>query len=129
MNQKIFSKLVYDYLNQNFPEFILNIKYYNDDSFEVTMRSPSNVFSMWVSTINCEITFGLEDPDNITDIHTHISCYELEDIDNCLSILSGYINDIKNEKTILYRKNNGQYDWIKCSRFLKNKNGERFYWN
>lgn len=129
MEQKLFSKSVKKFLQNNHPEFVTTIKYQDDDSFDCSLKSISNMFSIWIATYNSEITIGFEDPTGDTSIHTHISCYELEDLQYCFSSLTDFINNIKGDRLILYQKANGKYDWIESSRFDSLKDVKRFSWN
>lgn len=119
MNQKIFSDKVFQFLTKEFPEFTHSVKYQNDDSFDCELKSPSGQFAMWIATYNREITFGLESPTGETDIHTHVSCYEEEDIDDCLSTLTKLIEEIKSNKVILYKNESNIYDWIDVNRLTQ----------
>jgi hypothetical protein len=119
MNQKIFSDKVFQFLTKEFPEFTHSVKYQNDDSFDCGLKSPSGQFAMWIATYNREITFGLESPTGQTDIHTHVSCYEEEDIDDCLSALTKLIYEIKSNNVILYKNESNIYDWIDLSRLAQ----------
>jgi hypothetical protein len=129
MEQKLFSKSVEEFLQKAFPGFVKTIKYQDDDSFDCSLKSASRIFLIWIATYNSEITIGIEDPTGDTSIHTHISCYELEDLQSCLSDLTNFINDIKGDKLILYQKANGKYDWIESSKFDSLKDVKRFSWN
>lgn len=113
MEQKEFSKLILKFLEENYPEFTNTLKYLNDGSFDCDLKSESGIFSIWIATYGSEITIGIEDPNGKTDIHTHISCYELENLENCLFELSSIIEEIKADKLILYQTNDGSYNWIK----------------
>jgi len=128
IEQTTFSQLVKDYLAQEFPDFLPSIKYFPDNSFDCILRNPSDIFSILISTENSEITIGIEDPIGNSDIHTHISCYHLEDIDDCLNRLSKIIKDVQNENLILYQDEKGKYDWINAADFPKEKNTVRFSW-
>jgi hypothetical protein len=119
MNQKIFSDKVFQFLTKEFPQFTHSVKYQNDDSFDCELKSPSGQFAMWIATYNTEITFGLESPTGETDIHTHVSCYEEEDIDECLSTLTKLIEEIKSNKVILYKNESNIYDWIDVKRLTQ----------
>lgn len=134
MEQKSFSKLVKEFLEKSFPEFTSTLKYQEDESFDCFSKSPSGKFSMWIATYYGEITFGLEAPNGETDIHTHISCYEIEDLENCLATLTKLINEIKENKVILYLNSREVYDWIDYNDILKkeSKKGKiypKYFWN
>ncbi|GGZ94604.1 hypothetical protein [Algibacter mikhailovii] len=123
MNQKRFSELIKSFLVQKFPEFTKTINYKDDNSFDCDLRSPTNEFSIWIATYNSEITIGLEDPSGKTDIHTHISCYEEEDINNALTDLATEINNITKGKTLLYHSDRIGYQWTNdINLILKRKN-------
>jgi hypothetical protein len=111
IDQIRFSEFIKSFLKNNFPEFISTINYKEDGSFDCDLKNPSNQFSIWLATYNSEITIGLEDPEGKTDIHTHISCYEEEDLDNALHDLSVIINEIKSDKVILYHSDQTGYQW------------------
>lgn len=111
MNQTRFSALSESFLNENYPEFIPTLKYQEDGSFNCELRSLSNEFSIWLATCNSKITIGLIDPDGNTEIHTHISCYDEEDVNDTLSDLATKINEIIQDKLILYYSERAGYDW------------------
>jgi hypothetical protein len=122
MNQKIFSDKVFQFLTEEFPEFTHSVIYQNDASFDCELKSPSGQFGMWISTYNNEITFGLKSPIGETDIHTHVSCYEDEDIEDCLSTLTRLIDEIKSNKVILYKNESNAFDWIDINRLTQKEN-------
>ncbi|WP_207420205.1 hypothetical protein [Desertivirga brevis] len=111
MNQTRLSELIELFLKNKYPEFLPTLKYQVDGSFDCELRSLSNEFSIWIATYNSEITIGLVDPDGSTDIHTHISCYHEEDVNDALYDLSTRINEIKHDKLILYYSERTGYDW------------------
>jgi hypothetical protein len=134
MNQKIFSDKVFHFLAEEFPEFTHSVTYQNDDSFDCELKNPSGQFAMWIATYDKEITFGLKSPTGETDIHTHVSCYEEEDIDDCLSTLTKLIEEIKSNKVILYKNESNTYDWIDIDRLTqkeikKQMTFEKIRWN
>ncbi len=128
MEQKEFSKLIIGFLEENYPEFTQTIKFQDDGSFDCDLKSESGIFSIWIATYGREITVGIEDPNGETNIHTHISCYELEDLESCVKQLSEYIEDIKEDKLILYKDEDGEYDWIESTEFEKLNDSEKFSW-
>jgi len=125
MNQKIFSDKVFQFLIEKFPEFIPSVTYQKDESFDCKLKNPSGQFAMWVATYNNEITFGLESPTGETDIHTHVSCYEEDDIEDCLSALTEFIEEIKSNKVILYKNESNTYDWIDIDRLIQKEGKQR----
>lgn len=129
MEQNLFSTLIKEFLEANFPKFFPTINFKNDGSFDCSLKSNSKKFSIWISTYNSEITIGIEVPNENSNIHTHISCYEIEDFQSCVLELSQCINNITNDKLILYRDENGKYDWVEFSNFENLDNSERFYFN
>ncbi|WP_378187504.1 hypothetical protein ACE939_04065 [Aquimarina sp. W85] len=123
MNQKRFSELIKSFLVEKFPEFTKTINYKDDNSFGCDLRNPTNEFSIWIATYNSEITIGLEDPSGKTDIHTHISCYKEEDINNALTDLATEINNITKGKTFLYHSDGIGYQLTNdINLILKRKN-------
>ncbi|MFN7044856.1 MAG: hypothetical protein ACK4M1_06640 [Flavobacterium sp.] len=70
MEQKLFSKLIIEFIERNYPEFIETIKYQDDGSFDCDLKSDSGVFSIWIATYNSEITIGIQDPTGQNNIHT-----------------------------------------------------------
>ncbi|HOZ87201.1 MAG TPA: hypothetical protein PL029_05550 [Bacteroidia bacterium] len=134
MDQKEFSEHIFQFLIKSFPEFIPTLKYGNDNSFDCSLKSPSGQFGMWIATYNSEITFGLESPTGETDIHTHVSCDELDDLANCLSDLATMINEVKTNKTIMYRNTADVYDWADYSQLIqierkKRVNFPKLFWS
>ena len=126
IEQICFSKIIKEYLEKDFPEFIPSLDYKDDGSFDCDLRNQANTFSIWLATYNSEITIGLEDPDGKTDIHTHISCYDEEDLTETLTRLSNMINEIREDKIVLYKSESG-YDWT--SNIEKNKKPDRIFFS
>ena len=132
MEQSFFSNLMLDFLNQNYPGF-LPVKYFDDGSFECELKSPGGQFAMWIATCNSEITYGLESPDGMTDIHSHISCYEMEDLPDCLSRLTKWIESVKSNSTVIYLNDSKVWDWIGQDslserELRKGKSYQKYYW-
>lgn len=133
MDQRIFSQYVFDFLAKNFPEFLPTVKYNDDETFECDLKSVSGKFSMWIATYNSEITLGLETPDGKTDVHTHVSCFEIADLEECFATLTGLIYEIKHHKRIVYKTGKGTYDWADYEKLLreetkKKRTFEKFFW-
>ena len=78
-------------------------------------------FPFGLRPINSEITIGLVDPDGNTDIHTHISCYDEEDINHTQSDLAAKIEEIIQDKLILYHSERTGYDWTYDINLVQNK--------
>ena len=101
----------------------------------MSFKNLSGRFSIWIATYNNEITLGLESPDGKTDIRTHVSCYEIEDLDDCFARSSKLINEILDNKVILYYNDSKVYDWIEYNNRLieeENRKGitfRKFLWN
>ncbi len=134
MDQNVFSKHIFDFLSRSFPEFISSVRYESDDSFDCKLKSPSGKFAMWIATYNSEITFGLESPTGETDIHTHVSCYETDDLTNCFSTLTTLIEEVRNNKVILYKNDSNVYDWIEHNRLIQKEHQcgiyfQKIFWN
>jgi len=134
INQVRFSELIKSFLTKNHPEFTATITDKNDNSFDCDLRNPTNEFAIWIATYNSEITIGIEDPNGKTDIHTHISCYEEEDIDEALNELDSTVKKIQNGVLILYHSDLKGYQWTNDinSIFERKKPTEKikvYYWN
>lgn len=108
-----FSEIIKKFLQDHFVEFVPSISYNDDGSFDCHLRSLTDSFSIWLATYNSEITIGVEDPDGKTDIHTHISFYEDEDSTEALTQLSKMINEIREDKLVLYKDKFGDYHLTK----------------
>lgn len=119
MNQADFSNIIKTFIIGSYPEFAGKIVYHDDCSFDCELRSETDLFSIWIATYNCEITIGLKDPLEKSDIHTHIgfSRYDNEDFEEAFGLLKKFIEDIKTEKLILVKKNDGSYDWLNVDNF------------
>lgn len=65
---------------------------------------------------------GLRSPTGDTDIHTHVSCYEEADMEDCLSKLKSLIIEIKSNKVILYKNESNLYDWIDVNKLIEKEN-------
>lgn len=72
MDQATFSNHIYQYLLDNHPLFLENIKYHDDQSFDCSLISPTGKFSVWIATYDKEITIGMDDPDETSGTHTHL---------------------------------------------------------
>jgi hypothetical protein len=106
-----FSALIKSFLTEYFPQFLKEVNFKEDGSFDCELRSPSDIFSIWIATYNSEITIGLTDPGGDTDIHTHISCYEEDDVEEATDRLKEMIQDIKDERIVLYKSSLRGYHW------------------
>ncbi len=125
INQEYFSELIKGLLMEQLPEFCPTIEYKKDGSFDCDLRNPSNEFSIWIATYNSEITLGLEAPNGSTDIHTHISCYEVEDIEDTFRDMVEMINEIRTGKTALYQNESSNYQWTNdINSIIKNGAGK-----
>ncbi len=111
MEQTLFSSLIFDFLQKEYPDFF-PVKYLEDNSFDCSIQSPSGEFSMWIATYGCEITYGIEAPDGKTDIHSHFSCYEIDDIPDCLQSIRKWIQSVINNEIFIYCKDSNAWDWI-----------------
>lgn len=113
ISQEHFSKLIEALFKERLPEFYPSIKYKVDDSFYCELRNPSNEISIWITTENSEITIGVKVPNGNSDIHTHISCYEEDDIEDSFNYMVDMINGIRTGKIIIYQIENSFYKWTK----------------
>jgi hypothetical protein len=132
MEQKLFSKLIFDFLQQSYPEF-LPVKYFEDGSFDCNVKSATGQFSMWIATYKSEITYGFENPDGKTDIHRHIHCYEIEDLPESLASLRNWIHSVNNNLTLIYFTDSQVWDWIDHDTLIKMEAERRttykkYYW-
>ena len=110
MNQETFSHQVYLYLLANHPLFVENLKYKADNSFECSLLSPTRKFSVWIATFDSEITIGMEDLDQISEAHTHMSFYGNE-ISEQIEALSQYLYDIFHDKLVFIHSSLTGYTW------------------
>ncbi|TJZ51807.1 hypothetical protein FAZ15_19870 [Sphingobacterium olei] len=110
IEQIYFSEIIKEFLAENFPEFLSSLDFKGDGSFDCDLRNQADTFSIWLATYNSEITIGLEDPDGKTDIHTHLSCDDMEDLPETLDRLAKMINEIREDKLVLYKDESG-YHW------------------
>ncbi len=125
-----FSEIIKKFLQDNFVEFLPSINYKDHGSFDCDLRSPTNTFSIWLATYNSEITIGVEDPVGKTDIHTHISLYEDENSTKALIQLSKMINEIREDKLVLYKDEFGDYHLTKNILEKKKESNNIFFsWN
>jgi hypothetical protein len=132
MEQKLFSKLIFDFLQQSYPAF-LPVKYFEDGSFDCNVKSPTGQFSMWIATYESEITYGFESPDGKTDIHSHIHCYEIKDLPESLASLRNWIHSVSNNLTLIYFTDSQVWDWIDHDTLIKMEAERRttykkYYW-
>jgi hypothetical protein len=112
MDQATFSKHIYEYLLKNYPSFLENIKYHDNDSFDCTLTNPTGQFSIWIATYDKEITIGMDDPDNTSGTHTHLSFYG-EEIDEQTKALKEYLEDIFADRLVFTHSNLDGYSWSK----------------
>lgn len=128
MEQIYLSEIIKEFLSENFPEFLSSLDFKGDGSFDCDLRSQADTFSIWLATYNSEITIGLEDPDGKTDIHTHLSCDDKEDLPETLDRLAKMINEIREDKLVLYKDESG-YHWTDDMEKKKQPNTIFFSWN
>jgi hypothetical protein len=88
---------------------------------------------MWIATYNCEITYGFESPDGKADIHSHISCYEIEDLTESLASLRKWIDSVSGNLTLIYFNDSQEWDWIDHDTLVKKETKRRttykkYYW-
>jgi len=101
--QREFSKLMLKFLEGNYPQFAQTIKFQDDGSFDCDLKIESGIFSIWIATYNTEITIGIEDQNGKTDIHSHIPCYGLDDLEAYVAELSSFIENIKTNFSFISR--------------------------
>jgi hypothetical protein len=134
IEQTEFSQMVELFLREKFPEFLSTIKYHEDHSFDCSLKSPTGQFSMWIATHNSEITLGLEDPDKTSACHTHISCYEREDVAETFQQLEKLVNDVFTNRRVFYHSNLNGFSWSDdivrtITEKRRNEMIEYFTWN
>jgi hypothetical protein len=112
MEQETFSSLVYRYLLENHPLFLENIKYHPDQTFDCSLTSPTGKFAVWIATYNMEITIGMDDPDQTSGTHTHMSFYGNE-VDEQTRALTEYLHDIFTNKLVFIHSSLSGYSWSK----------------
>lgn len=98
MNQKLFSNYVFKYLVEHHPLLLKNLKYKTDKSFECSLMSPTGKFSVWVATFDSEITVGLDDPEQTSGAHTHMSFYG-QDVAEQTAAMSEYLYYVFQKQT------------------------------
>ena len=118
-DQLAFSKAVQRYLLVSHPKLADGIKWMDDGTFDAHWRSSTGKFAMWVGTYNSEITFGLEDLEGNSDIHTHVSCYEEADLPETLATLGDYIQRVIQGEWILCWNSKTGYDWVDSNKLKK----------
>ena len=110
MNQATFSNHIYQYLLENHPLLLENMKYHDDQSFDCTLTNPTGRFSVWIATHDKEITIGMNNPEQTSGAHTHLSFYG-EDVDEQTQALSKYLHDIFSNKLVFTHSNLSGYSW------------------
>ena len=110
MDQATFSNHIYQYLLDNHPLFLENIKYHDNQSFDCTLTSPTGKFSVWIATYDKEITIGMDDPEQTSGTHTHLSFYG-EEVDEQTQALTKYLHDIFSSKLVFTHSSLSGYSW------------------
>jgi hypothetical protein len=54
------------------------------------LKSPTGKFSVWIATYNNEITIGMDDLEQTSGTHTHLSFY-CEEVDEQTQALTEYL--------------------------------------
>ena len=110
MKQVEFSNIVKEYLIEKYPIFLKTLVNQPDGSFDCSLKNSTKEFSCWIATYNSEITIGLEDPDQISGCHTHMSFYGQEPSEQ-LNGLNEYLTNIFSNKLIFYQSSLSGFSW------------------
>jgi hypothetical protein len=110
MTQKDFSDIVKDYLRKHYPDFLNNISIKDDQSFDCSIKNQRSEFSVWLATYNEEITLGLEDSNQDSNCHTHMSFFGNEPIEQ-LDAMTKYLDDIFSNRLIAFRSSVKGFSW------------------
>ena len=60
MDQTLFSKITLQYLTENYSDFVENIDFKEDQSFDCSIKSVKGSRFLWIATYDLEITIGFE---------------------------------------------------------------------
>lgn len=75
LTQKEYSDKLTDYLNSNFSHIKFIRKVHGDFIVDFEIKSPLHRLTLWISSMNKEISVGFEDSDGSSDWHTHMSLF------------------------------------------------------
>ncbi|MBF4464605.1 hypothetical protein [Flavobacterium sp. LC2016-12] len=99
MNQVLYSNIVLNYLKDNHSEFLENIDFKEDHSFDCSIKSISGSRSLWIATYNLELTLGFENHESKCDWHIHIGASAgnnlLEELNKLTEEIDGILNNQK----------------------------------
>jgi len=112
MDQATFSNHIYQYLLENNPLFLETIKYHGDHSFDCSLMSPTGKFSVWLATYDKEITIGMDDPEQTSGTHTHLS-FCVEENDEQTHAFTEYLQEIFTNKLVVTHSSFEGYSWSK----------------
>jgi len=75
LTQAEYSDLLSDYFIDNFKHLKSEKKIHDDLTVDFEIKNPSNKLTLWISSMNKEISIGLEDANGKSDWHTHMSLF------------------------------------------------------
>lgn len=110
MNQEQFSNYVYQYLLESHPLFLEKLEHKPDKSFECSLMSRTQMFSVWIATFDSELTIGMDDPEHKSGTHTHMRFHGTEP-DEQAKAMTEYLQDIFNDKLIFIHSSLSGYSW------------------
>lgn len=105
MNQSLYSDIALKYITENHADFLKNIDFKEDQSFDCSIKSKKGKRFLWIATYNCELTIGFENEEGICDWHFHIGASGDRNQMEELKEMSRALDEIlKNQKIFILEK-------------------------
>ncbi|EJG01194.1 hypothetical protein [Flavobacterium sp. F52] len=126
MDQALFSKITLKYLKENYPDFVGNIDFKKDQSFDCFIKSIQGNRFLWVATYDLEITIGFENHNKECDWHFHIGASGGNSLNEELELLTKELNKILNNEQVFILED-GKYIPLDKNDEIDVKEDEKLY--
>lgn len=110
LTQAEYSNLLSDYFIDNFKHLKFEKKIHDDFTVDFEIKSPSGKLTIWISSMNKEISVGFIDANGNSDWHTHMSLFGANSPTEQLNAMSDLIKQIIDGKEkIAYNVDEGYF--------------------
>lgn len=129
MNQALYSTIILKYLTKNHPEFLKNIHFKEDQSFDIFIKSRSGNRFLWIATYNLEITIGFENHRKECDWHFHMGASAGNNQNQELEELTQELNKILNNEQVFILENDKYIPFDENEEQVVDENKSFFVWD
>ncbi|MFH6965751.1 hypothetical protein [Flavobacterium sp. FlaQc-28] len=129
MDQTLFSKITLQYLTENYSDFVENIDFKEDQSFDCSIKSVKGSRFLWIATYDLEITIGFENHNKECDWHFHIGASEGNGLNEELQELTKQLNKILNNEQVFILEDDKYIPLDKNEEIAVNEDEKLYVWN